>query len=63
VVDAMERDMMDKLATKADLQHMRELLTKDMQIQLAALNHQMTIRLGSMIAGAIVLLGAVQSLI
>jgi hypothetical protein len=63
VVDAMERDMMDKLATKADLQHMRELLTKDMQIQLAALNHQMTIRLGSMIAGAVVLIGAVQSLI
>jgi hypothetical protein len=63
VVDAMERDMMDKLATKADLQHMRELLTKDMQIQLAAMNHQMTLRLGSMIAGAVVVLGAVQSLI
>lgn len=31
VIDAMEREMMDKLATKADLIHVRELLSRDIQ--------------------------------
>ena len=31
VIDAMEREMMDKLATKADLAHVRELLSRDIQ--------------------------------
>jgi hypothetical protein len=31
VIDAMEREMMDKLATKADLEHVREILSKDIK--------------------------------
>jgi hypothetical protein len=41
VVDAMERDMYNRLATKADLQHVSELLSKDIQNQTSA----MTVRL------------------
>jgi hypothetical protein len=43
VVDAMERDMSDQLATKADLKHMHELLSKDIQ----NLSNSMTIKLGT----------------
>jgi F0F1-type ATP synthase assembly protein I len=43
VVDAMERDMMDKLATKADLRHAQEVLTRDIQ----NLSNAMTIKLGT----------------
>jgi hypothetical protein len=49
VVDAMERDMGTTLATKADLQTLRqelELIRKDMQI----LGTSITVRLGSIIA-------------
>ena len=49
VVDAMERDMGTTLATKADLQTLRqelELIRKDMQIFRTAI----TVRLGSIIA-------------
>jgi hypothetical protein len=45
VVDAMERDMYDKLATKADLRHVQELLSKDMQ----HLSTTLTVRLGSLL--------------
>ncbi len=31
VIDAMEREMMDKVATKTDVEHVRELLTKDIE--------------------------------
>jgi hypothetical protein len=31
VIDAMEREMMDKLATRADLAHVREVLSKDIR--------------------------------
>jgi hypothetical protein len=31
VIDAMEREMMDKVATKSDLEHVRQLLTKDIE--------------------------------
>jgi hypothetical protein len=53
VVDAMERDMYDRLATKADLIHMREMLSKDIQLQIASLSNQMTVRFGGMTAAGI----------
>jgi hypothetical protein len=31
VIDAMEREMMDKVATKSDLSHVHELLSRDIQ--------------------------------
>jgi hypothetical protein len=62
IVDAMERDMESKLATKSDLLHLRELLSKDIQLQVETLSHKMTIRLGAMIGSAVVLLGALQKL-
>jgi hypothetical protein len=43
VIDALEREMMDKLATKADVLHAKELLSKDLQ----NLSNTMTIKLGS----------------
>jgi hypothetical protein len=82
VIDAMEREMMEKLATKSDLENVRlatkadlsgfrteisgELkllrqemsamgnsLSKDMQIQMAALQNGLTVRLGMMMAAMI----------
>ena len=31
VIDAMEREMMDKVATKTDLEHARDVLSKDIR--------------------------------
>ena len=31
VIDAMEREMMDKVATKSDLEHVREVLSRDIE--------------------------------
>lgn len=45
VVDAVERDMLNQLATKADLQFTRELLSRDIQHQAMVI----TVRLGSML--------------
>jgi hypothetical protein len=71
VIDALEREMMDTLATKADLAAVRSemngefklvrqeisamgnSLSKDLQIQMAALQNSLTIRLGLMMAGII----------
>ena len=54
VIDAMEREMMDKIATKADLAHVREILSKDIdrleervKSQLATLETRLTVRLGT----------------
>jgi len=71
VIDAMEREMMDKLATKADLAHVKEVLSKDMdrleervKAQLAVLETRLTVRLGVMMATMITLatalIGAIQ---
>ncbi len=56
VVDAMERDMATTIATKADLQLLKQeliarmdLIRKDMEIQCAKLEMTMTVRLGSML--------------
>ena len=43
VIDALEREMMDKLATKTDVEHVRELLSKDIQ----NLSNAMTVKLGT----------------
>jgi hypothetical protein len=63
VVDAMERDMLNQLATKADLQ----LLSKDMQALEARLRHEMdllgsrlTMRLGGLM---ILLMGLMYTLL
>ena len=45
VVDAMERDMLTQLATKSDVQHARELLSKDIAHQTMVI----TVRLGSVV--------------
>jgi len=54
VIDAMEREMMDKIATKADLTHAQAILSKDMdrleermKSRLATLETRLTLRLGS----------------
>jgi hypothetical protein len=54
VIDAMEREMMEKIATKADLAHVREILSKDIdrleervKSQLATLETRLTVRLGT----------------
>jgi predicted nucleic acid-binding Zn-ribbon protein len=39
VIDAMEREMMDKVATKADLEHVQEVLSKDIRATKADLEH------------------------
>jgi hypothetical protein len=73
VIDAMEREMMDKLATKADLASVRELVSKDMEIfttkferSLEQLESRLIIRVGQMMAASVVLtctiLGTIQVL-
>lgn len=52
VIDALEREMMEKLATKSDVEHVRELLSRDIQ----NLPNAMTIKFGSMIVGAVVVI-------
>jgi hypothetical protein len=61
VIDAMEREMMGKLATKADLAHVQELLSRDMLLlksemerRIDRLGSQLTTKLGSL---AVVLTG------
>jgi hypothetical protein len=61
----MERDMRDQLASKSDLHHVRELLSRDIQATQVRIDHQttvMTVRLGSMISAGFVLLYALQRL-
>jgi hypothetical protein len=55
VIDAMEREMMEKLATKADLAHVREMVSKDLQIFRIDFEH----RLASMESRLIVKLGTI----
>jgi hypothetical protein len=43
VIDALERDMGASLATKQDIQHLRQELKQDMEL----LRSNMTVRLGS----------------
>ncbi|MGC4028697.1 MAG: hypothetical protein QM696_07495 [Steroidobacteraceae bacterium] len=84
VIDALEHEMMDKLATKAELDNLRTemsadfklvrqeistmstSLSKDLQIRMAELQNNLTIRLGvmmaSMIAAATALVGLGQYL-
>jgi hypothetical protein len=58
VIDAMEREMMDKLATKADVAHVKELLAKDIQSQ----TNTMTVRLLLTAAGLVPAIIAAQRL-
>lgn len=65
VVSALERDMDTKLATKADLKHLGELLSRDirsleerMRLEVATQIQSQTIRLGGMIAAAVAVLAA-----
>ena len=63
VVDAMERDMVTTLVTKADLQLLRQELRSDIQLlrqdnaqirtEMALLSSQLTVRLGSMLVVAV----------
>lgn len=91
VIDALEREMMDRLATKAELENLRTemkagfsasrnetgsefklvrqeisamgtSLSKDLQIQMAALQNSLTIRLGLMMASMIAAATALVSL-
>jgi hypothetical protein len=50
----MERDMLNRLATKTDLQHTREILSKDIQHQTMLI----TVRLGSVMVVGIGVLAA-----
>ena len=54
VVTAMERDMDTKLATKADLKHLEEML----RLEMTSLAQSLTIRMGGMIAAAVAVLAA-----
>jgi hypothetical protein len=75
VIDAMEREMMDKVATKADLEHVQEILSRDitrveervtasMKTGMAELESKLTIRLGvmmgTMLTAATALIATVQ---
>ena len=62
VIDAMEREMMDKVATKVDLEHAQQILSRDMQALRVDINHKiekleskLVIRLGQMMAASLVL--------
>ncbi len=55
VIDAMERELMDKVATKSDLKHVQELLSKDVQTEVAKLGRTLTTQLYLAIGGAVVL--------
>ncbi len=39
VIDALEREMMDKLATKADVAHLKEILSRDIRAVQEGLSH------------------------
>jgi hypothetical protein len=58
VVDAMERDMSDKLATKADLKHMHELISKDFQVVNARIDHLTYVLTVRLFGAAAVVIGA-----
>ena len=74
VIDAMEREMMDKVATKtdldhflkmtkSDLEHARELLSRDFEVvnaRIDHLTHVLTVRLFGAAAVVIAALAAVQ---
>ena len=72
VVDAMEMDMLAKLATKSDLAHVQELLSKDIQsltrkadeslaskAEVAALGSKLTATIYGAMVGAIALNGSI----
>jgi hypothetical protein len=42
VIDAMEREMMDKIATKADLDHVREMMSRDILLFRTEFDHRLT---------------------
>jgi len=66
VIDAMERDMMDKVATKADLEHVRVLLSKDMERtneRIANQTQAITLRLLLTAAGLVPAIIAAQKLL
>lgn len=66
VIDAMEREMMDKVATKADLEHMRLLLSKDIERTNERISNQtqaITLRLLLTAAGLVPAIIAVQKLL
>ena len=63
VVTALERDMDTKLATKADLKHLEELLSRDirslehrLRLEMTSQVQSLTIRMGGMIAAAVAVL-------
>ena len=65
VVSALERDMDTKLATKADLKHLEDLLSRDirsleqrLRLEMTSQVQSLTIRMGSMIAAAVAVLAA-----
>ena len=64
VIDAMEREMMDKIATKADLDHVQAILSRDisrvedrvtasMKTGLAEMESKLTVRLGLLMVGTL----------
>ncbi|MEO8306791.1 MAG: hypothetical protein ABI616_01960 [Pseudomonadota bacterium] len=65
VIDAMEREMMDKVATKSDLDHVRELISKDFEVvngRIDNLTHVLTVRLFLAAAATVPLIVAGQKL-
>jgi hypothetical protein len=66
VVDAMERDMNDRIATKADFRHLGELFAKDVAAINARIEHQthvLTVRLILVAAGLVPAIVAAQKLL
>jgi hypothetical protein len=60
VIDAMEREMMDRIATRDDLIHAQQILSRDMEriqervkSELATLETRLTVRMGRMMAAMI----------
>jgi hypothetical protein len=66
VIDAMEREMMEKVATKADLEHMRALLSKDIEQvneRIANQTHAITLRVLLTAVGLVPTIIAAQKLL
>jgi hypothetical protein len=62
VIDAMEREMMDKIATKPDLEHVQAILSRDItrveervtasiKTSMAEMESKLTVRLGLLMGG------------
>jgi hypothetical protein len=58
LVQAMEKEMFDKLASKQDLQRMADSFDQKLQLVETRLKHDLTIRVGAMMTAGFAMIGA-----